>query len=197
MRKPFKACQQRAVHHRTWRGKPHFSAFTIAMAGALGSPSSRRLGPNAGRRWRELRMKRAPGRGGQAPSRLCACAGRGLRRCADGRGHSSGEAEWPHQMDAGYSELVATLRLCSAIFNGVDRWRYAAEGSIGNRSRLLLAAFGPAFTTTSPGIVIFDVRSPFAEICTDSWPMLSAVERGRPWQRDRMSPVMRGLIACG
>ena len=45
--------------------------------------------------------KRAPGRGTEHPRALRACAGRGFRRCAGVRGHSSGEARGPHQMDAG------------------------------------------------------------------------------------------------
>jgi hypothetical protein len=59
-------------------------------------------------------MNRAPGRGAERPRALCACTGRGFRRCAEGRGHVSGEAGWPLQLDAGTLELPATLQPCSA-----------------------------------------------------------------------------------
>src|SRR5262245_34121624 len=41
--------------------------------------------------------------GNRTPWRFRACAGRGIRRSADGHGHSSGELEGPLQRDVGPS----------------------------------------------------------------------------------------------
>src|SRR5262245_55597617 len=57
-------------------------------------------------------MKRRPVGGPSAPRALCACAGRGFRRCADGRGHASGEAGWPLQLDAGTLEMPDYCSKC-------------------------------------------------------------------------------------
>jgi hypothetical protein len=55
--------------------------------------------------------------GNRALWRFRAHAVRGFRRCADGRGHASGETGWPRQLDAGTLELPATLQPCSATYN--------------------------------------------------------------------------------